>query len=355
MALKKVITLMVGGVVALSFGLVSAASALTVSCVGTPTASNVTWTGSSLNGVAPVAFLWGNGATSSSQVVSVVPGTYTMTLQGTDASSTVATTTCSATVVQAVPSISTFVAAPTTITAGQSSVLSWTASNASSTSIDSGVGIVTGTSVTVTPSVTTTYHLFAVNPAGTSTASVVVTVNPVSNTGGGITSQIQALLQQIAALKAQILALLQQQGNGTGSTGTTTPPVIGTCFKGDHDLKRGDRGNDVSELQRILAKDPSILPQGLATGFFGEKTEKALIKFQRKFGLASSSTGFFGTRTRGLMRRHCDDERGEHSSMMATSSTSTLQGDWGKKHENENENESGESHGGRGRGSDRNN
>src|SRR3989344_3435865 len=132
----------------LSLVFAGAASALTATCVGAPTASNITWTASSSGGVSPIAFLWGNGSTSTSQTIAVSFGTYSMTLQATDASSTVATTTCSATVAQAAPTISTFVATPSSITSGQSSVLSWTVSNASTTSINNGVGAVSGTSVT---------------------------------------------------------------------------------------------------------------------------------------------------------------------------------------------------------------
>jgi len=77
----------------------------------------------------------------------------------------------------AAPSIASFTAASSTITAGGSATLSWSASNATSMSIDNGVGTVTGTSVTVKPSATTTYTLTATNSAGaTATAQVTVTV-----------------------------------------------------------------------------------------------------------------------------------------------------------------------------------
>ena len=77
----------------------------------------------------------------------------------------------------AAPSIASFTAASSTITAGGSATLSWSASNATSMSIDNGVGTVTGTSVTVKPSATTTYTLTATNSAGaTATAQVTVTI-----------------------------------------------------------------------------------------------------------------------------------------------------------------------------------
>lgn len=295
----------------LSFAIVGAASALIVSCAGAPGVSSITWTASSAGGVAPVAFLWGNGSTSPSQIIAVSPGTYSMTLQGTDASSTVATTTCSATVAQPTPTVTSFAATPASITTGQSSVLSWVVANASSTSINNGVGTVTGTSVTVSPSITTTYQLSAVNPIGTTTANATVTVNATSTSpGGSLGAQIQALLAQIKALQAQILQLILQQTGG-GGTATSTPPFPPGCFSFNRDLKHGDDGDDVRELQRSLASDDSsIFSSDLITGFFGPRTEKALMKFQRKFGIRS--TGFFGPLSRGHFKENCGKADSDH-------------------------------------------
>ena len=82
-----------------------------------------------------------------------------------------------------IPTISSFTAAPSTITAGQASTLSWTVSGASSITLDNGIGDVSNaTSKTVSPLQTTTYKLVARNSAGTATASVTVTVNATPDT-----------------------------------------------------------------------------------------------------------------------------------------------------------------------------
>jgi hypothetical protein len=75
------------------------------------------------------------------------------------------------------PTIASFVANPTQITSGQSSVLSWTTTGATSVSI-SGIGAValTGTS-TVSPTTTTTYTLTATNANGSVNATATVVVN----------------------------------------------------------------------------------------------------------------------------------------------------------------------------------
>jgi ABC-type transport system substrate-binding protein len=48
-------------------------------------------------------------------------------------------------------------------------------------------------------------------------------------------------------------------------------------------LQEGSRGSDVKELQKCLARDPEIYPEAEVTGVFGEKTKKAVIRFQEKY------------------------------------------------------------------------
>ncbi len=77
------------------------------------------------------------------------------------------------------PAISSFTATPSNIMAGQSTTLAWSVSGATTLSINQGIGIVTGTSVSVSPNVTTTYTLTASNQGlATSSSQVVVTVDP---------------------------------------------------------------------------------------------------------------------------------------------------------------------------------
>jgi acid phosphatase len=75
----------------------------------------------------------------------------------------------------AAPTI-TFTAQPATVISGGSSVLSWTTANATSVSIQ-GLGSFPATgSVTVKPSMTTTYTAVASGPGGTAKATAIVTV-----------------------------------------------------------------------------------------------------------------------------------------------------------------------------------
>jgi peptidoglycan hydrolase-like protein with peptidoglycan-binding domain len=52
-------------------------------------------------------------------------------------------------------------------------------------------------------------------------------------------------------------------------------------------LEQGMTGADVSTLQTFLARDTSIYPQGLVTGFFGPLTFSAVSNFQSKNGIAT--------------------------------------------------------------------
>jgi uncharacterized protein YjdB len=80
------------------------------------------------------------------------------------------------------PVINSFSANPASITAGQSSTLSWSVTGATSLSINHGAGTVTGASKSVSPTTTTTYTLTATNRVGSTTKIAKVTV---SGSGGG--------------------------------------------------------------------------------------------------------------------------------------------------------------------------
>lgn len=76
-------------------------------------------------------------------------------------------------------------------------------------------------------------------------------------------------------------------------------------------LARGVSGEDVSDLQAFLASDPEIYPEGLATGYFGRLTEKALQRFQVLHGIVSAGSpentgyGILGPKTRAKIMELC--------------------------------------------------
>jgi len=75
------------------------------------------------------------------------------------------------------PAIGSFTANPSTVSAGQSTTLSWSVTNSLYNIVDPQAGPVRGTSIVLTPAATTTYTLYTTNQFGRTTASVTVTVH----------------------------------------------------------------------------------------------------------------------------------------------------------------------------------
>jgi Leucine-rich repeat (LRR) protein len=139
--------------------------------------SNLIWTTTNTASVSISGVAGTQPANGSVSVSPTTTTTYTLTATGPGGTATATTT---ITVNPAPPPIvGSFAASPSTITAGQSSTLSWTTTNTTSVSI-SGV---TGTqpangSASVSPTTTTTYTLTATGAGGTATATTTITVNP---------------------------------------------------------------------------------------------------------------------------------------------------------------------------------
>jgi hypothetical protein len=74
------------------------------------------------------------------------------------------------------PTISSFTASPTTVSSGSSTTLSWSGTGSSYYIVSPQIGAVSGNSVMVTPTATTTYTLYSTNQFGRTTATVQVTV-----------------------------------------------------------------------------------------------------------------------------------------------------------------------------------
>jgi hypothetical protein len=146
--------------------------------------STLTWNSS---GAASVSIDQGIGNVALTGTRPVAPSaTTTYTLTATNASGSI-TATCQVIVsgiIPAAPStaslpvVSSFTANPPGITAGNSSALSWNVSNATSVTIDQGVGTFAATGTTiVSPASTTTYTLTAANAAGSTTSMAQVIVS----------------------------------------------------------------------------------------------------------------------------------------------------------------------------------
>ncbi|CAN5127457.1 hypothetical protein BH11PAT3_BH11PAT3_2450 [soil metagenome] len=80
------------------------------------------------------------------------------------------------------------------------------------------------------------------------------------------------------------------------------------CAPIARNLGLGSRGEDVKELQKMLATDPTLF-NASSTGFFGKETARAMMMFQMKNGIATSTTGDVGPKTREFFKRQCASPR----------------------------------------------
>lgn len=48
-------------------------------------------------------------------------------------------------------------------------------------------------------------------------------------------------------------------------------------------MNTGSKGGEVQELQKCLAKDPEVYPEGEVSGYYGNLTKQAVIRFQEKY------------------------------------------------------------------------
>ncbi len=111
-------------------------------------------------------------------------------------------------------------------------------------------------------------------------------------------AQIAELKAKIAAVKKKIALIMEKRNKGKKE-----------CLISNN-LYFGLRSKEVFCLQSILARDNSIYPEGLVTGFFGKLTRQAVIRFQEKYsnlvlkpiGLAKG-TGFVGPLTRKAIQK----------------------------------------------------
>lgn len=83
-------------------------------------------------------------------------------------------------------------------------------------------------------------------------------------------------------------------------------------------LKKNSQGTEVQELQRCLAMFEDVYPEAEVSGYFGEKTEAAVIKFQEKYKEEilepwgfSKGTGIVSKTTRSKLNEVCFDSKDE--------------------------------------------
>ncbi len=78
-----------------------------------------------------------------------------------------------------------------------------------------------------------------------------------------------------------------------------TSSVLADSATFTRNLTIGSRGEEVSNLQKLLSTDISIYPEGLVTGYYGPLTKKAVAAFQKKYGI--QTIGVVGPKTLSIL------------------------------------------------------
>ncbi len=111
-----------------------------------------------------------------------------------------------------------------------------------------------------------------------------------------VISRMDTIIKQMEALKTEFAELVASIGKPSGA-------VLGSQSSSKSvftmSLDQGQTNDDIKKIQKLLATDPEIYPYGVASGFFGPKTEEAIRNFQTRFGL--DPVGVVGPATKALL------------------------------------------------------
>jgi peptidoglycan hydrolase-like protein with peptidoglycan-binding domain len=110
-----------------------------------------------------------------------------------------------------------------------------------------------------------------------------------------VISRLDTIIKEMEALKAEfatLVASVKPTGSVLGSNASTKSVFTMS-------LAVGETNDDIKRIQKLLATDKEIYPYGVASGFFGPKTEEGIKNFQTRFGL--DPVGVVGPATKALL------------------------------------------------------
>lgn len=114
-----------------------------------------------------------------------------------------------------------------------------------------------------------------------------------------------ARMNSIIAEMEKLRTEFQSLTRSVGQTETVAAPaVLGAQSSAifTESLVAGETNNDIKRIQKLLATDSEIYPYGVASGFFGPKTEEAIKNLQARNGW--DTPGVIGPATRDLLERY---------------------------------------------------
>ncbi len=115
-----------------------------------------------------------------------------------------------------------------------------------------------------------------------------------------VQAQIAALMNQIKSLQSPSNSAGLTDDYGTTLIGNDCPNLTSTLQRG---LRDASTGGQVTDLQVFLAGYFGLNEEDLTTGYFGQLTQRYVIKFQQDKGLPA--LGIVGSLTRAAIARSC--------------------------------------------------
>lgn len=212
--------------------------------------------------------------------------------------------------------INSFTVPKTQISSGDSLVFSWSAPLSSGVNFQ--IACSNSVSVMSSPGTTTSTKL-PCNTTAFGQSLPAVSSTTLSFINNSDSSQILSLylLPKIASgtydgTKSKRIDIVVNLPGQSIPLPVITPPVVKTetglkivkTLVFTQYLYKSVRGTQVEALQKFLAQDKTLYPEGLVTGYFGTLSENAVKRFQERYGIARQGEGgygFVGPKTRAKL------------------------------------------------------
>lgn len=123
-----------------------------------------------------------------------------------------------------------------------------------------------------------------------------------------IMARMQEIIREMQTLQGEFTQLSQSLTGGTGTpvaTETVAPTgsVLGAATTVlQEEAVYGATNDTVERIQKLLATDPLLYPDGIVSGFFGPKTQEAIKNLQARFGM--NPVGVVGPSTATLIMEY---------------------------------------------------
>ena len=144
--------------------------------------------------------------------------------------------------------------------------------------------------------------------------------------GGGAPVSVYTVIPGTGSSASSAAGTTASSVSSTATVAVTKPITLpgGLIVALTKTLKLGSENSEVKALQKALAADKTIYPEGKATGYYGPATRKAIIRFQKKYGI--EPVGYVGPQTRKKLNEVYGQTQTSSASSAATSSVSSTSG-----------------------------